>query len=305
MIRRILVPLDGSSLAEATLPPAICLAQSLRATVVLFHAIEAHAPAAIHGQRHLATVEEARTYLDEVAVRFTTAGIALEIDIHPVEEPDVALSIATHINELKADLVMLASHGSGGLRDALVGSIAQQVIQQGTAPVFIVRPKEGDAGRPFTCRSILAPLDGTAVHEPALPLAEELARACSADLHLVMVVPTAGTVPAERGGTAMLLPSTTRAILDLAERGAADYLQEKLRPLLQSGLDTGAEVVRGEVTAAIVDAAQRHNVDLIVMGTHARHSWDAFWSGSVTPKVMSRVACPVLLVRVQGQETPR
>ena len=304
MFKRLLVPLDGSRLAEAVLPAAQTFAECFGATIVLFHALEQGARATVHGERHLLVETEAQTYLAELAARIGRPNLKIETNVHPVKEADVARSIIEHITELNADMIVLAEHGNSGLRNMLVGNIAQQVVQRATPPVLFVRPQMENVPA-FACRKILVPLDSTTIHEPALPVAAEIARACGASLHLMTVVPTPGTLSAERAGTGMLLPTTMAAVLDLAQRGAVEYLQNTTARLLAEGLAVTATVVRGDTAPAILENAERAKADLIVLATHGRANIDAFWSGSVTPKVLSRSDVPVLLVRVTGEETPR
>lgn len=301
---RLLVPLDGSRLAEAVLPAAVYFAERFRATLILLHIVEAAAPAEVHGDRHLTDEAEACSYLDGLAARLARPDLRIESEVHPAREADVALSITEHTSELKANLVMLCSHGRGGLRDVVVGGIAQQVIQRGSTPVFLV-PAQAAAATAFACRRILVPLDGDPVHEPALAVATDVARACAAALHLLTVVPTSGTLSPERAATGVLLPSTTTAILDLVQRGAVDSLRERTRRLSAQGIKASAEVLRGDPAASIVEEAARMQADLIVQATHGRTALGAFWSGGVTPKILSQTATPVLLVRVSGAESPR
>src|SRR5512135_3306897 len=164
MFQRILVPLDGSHLAESVLPTAVFLAEHLDATIILFHAVEQDAPATVHGQRHLMDAREAEVYLDEMAARLARPGVRIEKNVHPAEEAHVTRSIIEHVTELNADLILLCAHGSGGLRGVLVGSIAQRVIQRETTPVLFVRPEGSDPAQPFECCKILVPLDGTPNH---------------------------------------------------------------------------------------------------------------------------------------------
>ena len=305
MFKRLLVPLDGSQLAEAVLPPAAFLAERLHATIILFHAVEQDAPATVHGQHHLLTAVEAEIYISGLGTRLVQQGLTVETNVHPFKETDVTRSIIEHVSELNADLIVLCAHGRGGLRDVFVGSIAQKVIQLGTTPVFFVRPEVTSPDAPYTCRKILVPLDGTAIHEPALPIATEIAQACDASLRLLTIVPTSGTLSAERAATGLLLPTTMVALLDLAQRGAVEYLESVTTRLLTEGIPATAQVARGDTAPAIVEIAAREQADLIVMATHGRGSVDAFWSGSVTPKVLAKAPAPVLLVRVHGEEAPR
>jgi nucleotide-binding universal stress UspA family protein len=70
-------------------------------------------------------------------------------------------------------------------------------------------------------------------------------------------------------------------------------------------LTVSAEVMRGDLAPSILQAAQHVTADLIVMATHGRGNMDAFWSGSVTPKILARSTTPVLLIRVSGEEAAR
>jgi nucleotide-binding universal stress UspA family protein len=309
MFKHLVVPLDGSRLAEAALPAAAYLAQKLGASVTLLHVIERAAPAEVHGERHLTNPDEAYAYLDEVAHRALPADVQVDNHVHTCESADVARSIVEHVGELKPDLIVLCTHGRSGLRDLLFGSIAQQVVALGTTPVLLIRPTplpspphaggmEGGCMVPFACRRLLVPLDGTPDHEQGLPAAAELARVCAAGLHLVVVVPTLGTLSGNQKAAGRLLPLAMSAVLELAQQGTEEYLRGHIAQLQAQGLSVTVEVRRGDPTAIIVDTALRTGADLIVLGTHGKAGMDAFWSGSTAPKVSSRSRLPLLLVPV-------
>ena len=172
MFSHLLIPLDGSHLAEAALPPTITLAHLLQAPVTLIHVIEHHAPKEVHGEHHLTGSEEAWTYLEEVAARFPP-DIQVESHVHTSEVSDVARSIVDHVGELESDLIVMCTHGRGGLRSWLFGSIAQQVLLLGTSPVLLVHPDKAGIASPFRCRRLLIPLDGDPEHEQGLPVAAQ------------------------------------------------------------------------------------------------------------------------------------
>jgi nucleotide-binding universal stress UspA family protein len=301
MFRHLLVPLDGSHLAEAALPFAISLAHLLQAPVTLVHVIERHAPKAVHGEHHLTDSEEARLYLEEVAARFPP-DIHVESHVHTSEVSDVARSIVEHVGELQSDLIVMCTHGRGRLRSWLFGSIAQQVLSLGTSPVLLVQPDQAGIAPPFRCRRLLIPLDGDPEHEQGLPVAASLAHVCQAALHLVMVIPTRGTLSGERASTARLLPSTMSALLDMTQQGAEEYLHWHVKHLQDEGLPVTASVRRGAPAVVIAQTTQEAETDLIVLGTHGKTGMDAFWSGSVTPQIFSRTRLPLLLVRVHQSE---
>ena len=301
MFKHILVPLDGSRLAEAALPYAATLATTLGAAITLIHVIEHDAPSEIHSDRHLTDPEEAAAYLAEVAGRALPIQAAVDTHVHTNEVRDVARSIVDHADELAPDLIVMCTHGRSGLRDVFVGSIAQQVIARGNTPVLLVTPHDRGEGS-FRCRQVLVPLDGDPEHEQGLPVAVKLSEAFGAALHLLMVIPTLETLKGERAATGRMLPGAMRAMLDLREPGGKDYLAHQLAAIKPTGLSLSGEVARGEVVPNIVEAAARMHTDLIVLGTHGKTGMDAFWSGSVTPRLSGRSDIPLLLVPLRNKE---
>ncbi|MER3438083.1 MAG: hypothetical protein C4346_11140, partial [Chloroflexota bacterium] len=181
--RRVLVPLDGSRLAEAAIPPAIRVASRASAAVTLLHVIEATPPGTVHGERHLATPADAAAYLDRIRARFAAAGVPAAMHVHAEPARDVAGAIVAHASELDADLIVLASHGSGGIRGFFFGRVAQQVVRRGTQPVLMVQVDTGDdPDQPFACHVIALALSGAAEAEAAVAPAVRLARALDASL---------------------------------------------------------------------------------------------------------------------------
>jgi nucleotide-binding universal stress UspA family protein len=298
MFKHLLVPLDGSRLAEAALPAAAFLAERLNATITLVHIVERDAAAEIHGERHLTSPDEACAYLGEVAARAFPSRQDVERHVHTTETDDVALGIASHIEELAPDLIVMCTHGRGGLRDVLYGSIAQQVVAHGTVPVLLIQPGV-DGSRPdFRCRRMLVPLDDSPEHRQGLTAATELALACQAALHLVLVVPTLATLSGDQAGVGRLLPGATAHLLDISSQEAEAHLLGHMQRLQADGIAVTTEVARGDPAALIVSTAARVDADVIVLGTHGRSGMDAFWSGSIAPRVSARSRLPLLLVPV-------
>lgn len=301
-LARLLVPLDGSSLAETVLPAVQRLAALFHSHVTLLHILEQNPPATIHGDRHLTDAAGASAYLEDVAARLRVAGVDVETHAHTAREGDVARSIVAHADEGQVDCTVLCTHGGGGLRGFLFGRIAQQVLRHGRRPVLLIPPPAEGQPPSFALRRLLAPLDGSHAHEPALPLATDLACAAGAQLHLVLVAPTLGTLAGPRAVSGMFLPTTMRALLDMAEEGAMDYLERAMRHCTDAGLTVSAEVARGDPVTVVREVAERLDADLIVMATHGRAGLDAWLSGSVAPRVAGRVARPVLLVRAEADD---
>jgi nucleotide-binding universal stress UspA family protein len=302
MFKHLLVPLDGSKLSESALPAAVHLAQAFDASVTLIHIIEKDAPREVHKDRHLTDPEEAQAYLKDVAARFFPATTQVVWHVHVEEVQDVPGSIVQHTQELGQDLVVMCTHGRGGVRDWLMGSIAQQVIAFQKTPVLLIPPRDIGLAN-FPCGLELVALDGLPDHEHGLLQAIELAQTCRAALHLLMVIPTRGDLKAEEALTAKMLPGAMAATLDLAEEAGINYLAGKLRQVQAEGITCTAEVARGDALAVIVDTAQRIKADMIILGTHGKTGMDAFWSGSVTPRLSGRSEVPLLLVPVREQSS--
>ncbi|MEA5115680.1 MAG: universal stress protein [Geobacteraceae bacterium] len=298
MFSHLLLPLDGSSLAEAALPAAISLARSFAARVTLFHVIERSAPKEVHGERHLDEPEGAKAYLREVAGRAFPADVPVEFHVHEDPENSVALSIARHADEFGIDLVVMCTHGRGGLKAFMFGRIAQQAAAFSAMPVLFVQPGESGNEREFACRRLLVPLDGNSEHEQGLAVARQIAGVYGAEINLVMVVHKVDTLPAEDAAAARMLPLVTSALLGIAQKDAEDYLDGHVDRLRSEGFSTEKNVFRGDPVSAIAEAAEQKNADLVVLATHAKIGLNAFWSRSATPQISRKLRMPILLVPV-------
>jgi nucleotide-binding universal stress UspA family protein len=295
MIQNILVPLDGTALAEAALSPAVFFANTLGAKVALLHVLEKKTMSRVHEQRHLSGEREAGDYLSGIRERFfgDTPAVA---HVHTVAATDVAESIAAHTLELKCDLVILCTHGRHLFSHAISGSIGQRTIASATTPVLIVKPHPANGAAPFHAGRILVPVTFDGAHPAGIATAESLALGLKARLHMVLVVQRYGDISGDLTPVSRLLPNATQQILDLNAQTGENYLLNLKSRLELTGLMVTASVSRREPSRGIIEEAQRVNADLIVMSTHRRKGLDAFWRGSVASKVCSRSAIPILLV---------
>lgn len=298
MSKHILVPLDGSRMAEAALPAAAFLAEMLNARVTLMHVVEKNAPSAVHGQTHLISARDAAAYLDKIAHQGFPREIGVDCHVHTAEVENVARSIVEHADELGHDLVVMCSHGRGQALHLFLGSIAQKVIAGDSRPVLITHPDVNGGPSEFSCNNILVPLDGDPEHAQALPVAKELARACKASLHLAMVVPRFANLSGDMTVTGRMLPGTTSRMLDMARQDAEAYSAALVEELRDQGFAASAHVLRGDPAKIIVEAANRAPIDLIVLATHGKTGMEAFWAGSVTNKICSQSKVPLLLIPV-------
>jgi nucleotide-binding universal stress UspA family protein len=295
MFKHILLPLDGSDLAEAAIPYAVELCKKLDSKITLLHVIEKDASSEIHGQHHLTNEPEACDYLGLIAEKEFSACKHVEKHVHTEEVDQVPRSIVEHSGEFAPDLIILCAHGAGGLRDIVAGSIAQQVIANGKVPVLLIHPEESFRG----FQTILVAVDGDPDHDQSLEVGGELARQFGSELRLVRIVPTYSTLTGEQAALGTMLPATTNAYLDVMEEEAVEYLQHKLDAWCGKGINCEAEVQRGEPAQEVVKSAINSNADIIILGTHGKSGLNAFWSGSVAPKIVAKTKLPVLLYPVR------
>jgi len=295
MFKHILVPLDGSKLAEAALPAAASLAKVLKAPVTLLHVIEQDAPDEVHRDRHLTDSAEAEAYLAETAKHAFSPKVKVDWHVHTAAVADVARSIVDHSSdEIQPDLIILCSHGNSGMHDLVFGNIAQEVAAASGTPVLLIKPNE--SSNKFKLTHILVPLDNESVHDQALPMAESLAKAYGGELNLVCVIPTFGTLAGEQAAVSNMLPTTATAYLDIAEEIAQEHFQGHLNTFQQEHIPATAEIARGDPASVIVKTAENMGSDLIIFGTHGRAGLDAFWNRSVAANVARRTGIPILLI---------
>jgi nucleotide-binding universal stress UspA family protein len=142
-VGHILIPLDGSKLAESVLGPAADLATATGARITLAHALSV--PEGL-GPRILSPVREkverdlgdAREYLEATAEVLRQSG--LEVATHAATGRVPAVAIASFAKQLDANVIALATHGYGGLRRTLLGSVADKLLRVSEVPLLVMRP---------------------------------------------------------------------------------------------------------------------------------------------------------------------
>lgn len=141
--RHIVVPLDGSELSESILEPAVDLARAAGARLTLAHVVSS---SAVLGTRIFPllpddvapAIEKATAYLGRLAGELTSEGV--EVGVHVEEHDAPGRAIAGIAEKLDADLIALATHGYGGLKRALLGSVADKVLRSSPLPLLVQRP---------------------------------------------------------------------------------------------------------------------------------------------------------------------
>jgi nucleotide-binding universal stress UspA family protein len=296
MIRKILVPLDGTALAESALPVAAFMVKTLAAEVALLHIIEERRTLTAHKQHHLADVAEAQRYLSDVRSRFFGAGSSALAHVHAIAAKDIARGIALHVEELKCDLIVLCTHGRHLFTHPLFGSIGQRILATTMVPVLIVKPRAFAEPTAFKISRILLPLPADETHPEGIEVAESLAKTLNAQLHVLQIVERYRDISGNETAISRFLPSATSHILDLNADKAAAYLEQIRSKLKANVLTVTTALRRTQPADGIIDEARQSNSDLIVMSTHRRKGFEAFWRGSVASRVCLQCSVPLLLI---------
>jgi len=146
-IERILVPLDGSALAESALATAVEMTRPGPATLILVRAAEAHTfPGADATEAQVEVVREAETYLAGVTERLKEQGLA-KVETSVWYGP-AAAAIVDAARARKADLIVMTTHGRGGLGRLILGSVAESVLRGTTAPILLLRASQAPIEAP-------------------------------------------------------------------------------------------------------------------------------------------------------------
>jgi nucleotide-binding universal stress UspA family protein len=298
MIKHILVPLDGTSFAEAALPATRALAKLLASKVTLLHVVEQAPEPVTHGEKHLTEREEAVRYLRHLSQQFSDESIACYCHVHSEAVSHVAGGIVAHEEELHPDLVVMCTHGPANLERLLRGSLAQQVVALGQTPLLLVHPGTRAAEDSFTLKQLLVPLDGDSGHENGFDLACLLAAASHSRFHLLSVLPEPFFLAGRRGTLSRFLPGATWAVQRMSQQFLKTYLEGLLDKAETMGIEGTGEVLYGKIAKTICEVAERIDADLIVLTTHGKAGTEAFWANSVAAKVQGLSSRALLLVPV-------
>ena len=305
MFRNVLVPLDGSPLAEEALAAAVAISRRTSARLHLAHVRMLYRPP---GEE--VAGDPARTYLDGACERVCAEiGESVSFAVLPEEPPrmllpapspgTVAALLHGYARDNDIDLVVMATHGRSGISRVWFGSVADALLRTCTLPVLLIRPKEGDAKRRWlgahAFSHVLVPLDGSEHAHAAIAPARAFATAFGCRISVLRVLATPyqaldGLVPA------VVVFTADQAIE--VEEAAQRELARVSGQLRADGVDVDATTVTApSIPNAILDFARQNAVDLIVLATHARSGIDRVLIGSVADKVVRGADCPVLVVR--------
>lgn len=307
MLSRILVPLDGSPLAEAVMPQVAELAAVRKAEVVLLRVALAHAfPGADPVEAQVRAVEEAESYLGKLESDLVAHGLTVKSVVrygHAAEE------ILDHARVGGVTLIAMSTHGRSGIRRWVLGSVAETVVRHSPVPVLLLRAKgpfAASVGAAEPARVPTAQAPALSVHIRHILCPVDLTPGCRD------VMATAGAI-ADRFGADLTVLHAVYDPWDVAcshiphppleqfreemIRSAEETLRRHMRRALASVPRASMVVVAGSPFRQIVRFAQTHQVDLIVMGTAGRTGLDHAIMGSTAERVVRTAPCPVFSIR--------
>jgi nucleotide-binding universal stress UspA family protein len=291
MIRKLLCAIDRSPSSLQALGYAIALARWQSARLNLLEVVEeAPPPGVSRAPKSDGVPNETRTALERDLRRVLTARRASDVKVEILmRKGKVVQEILAQAKASRPDLVVIGSHGRGGVQRLVLGSVAEKVLRLATCPVLTVRSGVRLARRsrsPF--ETILCPTDFSAAANRAVAYAKRLAEEANAKLILMSAVEWPFGEAVMSGAVAELQKSI--------ESDASEALT-RLLPRAGNGPRAQAIVAIGKASAAIVKVARARSVDLIVMGVSGRGALDVALLGSTTHHVIREGAWPVLTVR--------
>ncbi|MCH8802187.1 MAG: universal stress protein [Chloroflexi bacterium] len=306
MYDRIIVPLDGSPLAERVLPYVTRISLGMGIPVHLMQVFpsvsEALADPA-HGRYQsgisAGAHDEAMDYLN--SVKRKTAGVEITCEAH---EGDIVTHIIDEAEKSPNSLVALSTHGRSGVTRWLMGSVTDNVLHHTKNPMLIFRGhQEGDPEPDTNLETIIVPLDGSPLAEQVLPHVVALAKALNLKVTLIRAAATVEEFSAVTGfqrvdGISGLHYQTFENLTKVAGNQALDYIKGQEEHLRSQGVaSVDHRIVPGSAAAVIVDVALETPDNLVAMTTHGR-SGPARWTlGNVTDRVVRHSGDPVLVVR--------
>ena len=308
MYRRILIPLDGSKLAEQVLPYARLLAKAQHVPIELLHVFD-RLPSVLANSSGGQDADcsatafryEANEYIEQIASSLRSVGVEVTV---ASREGDPASLIIREAAQHSNTLIAMSTHGRSGVGRWVFGSVTDKVLHSTTGYMLIVRAtsKERRSHSDVKLDAIIVPLDGSDLAEQSLPVASALSQSLGIRVSLVTATSTIEEamstisfqemgVDADEG-----IPSSEDIAKEM-DGDAKAYLDKRRETLIQQGVTSiETQLIHGSAAGAIVDLVQETSDNLVVMTTHGRSGMGRWVLGSVTDQVVRESGGPVLVV---------
>lgn len=285
MLKKILVPLDGSELADRILGHVQRILLREDAEVMLLTVLPPEA--ATEDDRTRAwRIEEASGHLMGELKKLGQAGARARYDLMT---GDPAAQILAFADTWQPGLIAMSTHGRTGLERFRRGSVAERVLRGSDHPVLLANPR-GFEGREARFRRILVPLDGTDTSASILPIVEEFASRYESEVILLHAA-AAYTAFSEYPNVEV--------------RPSAEELRDLMEPYRERfervGVRSRVYILYEDPAQAILHVVAADAVDLVTMTTHGRSGLSRWVFGSVAEKVLRNCPCPVLASRAMAR----
>lgn len=293
----ILVPLDGSTLADAAVPHAVALARGLGAALRVIRVHEPMGPMTVEPQAIAIPdpriedeiVATQRAWLDARVQNIrASCGLPVTSEFRVGRAGDEIVRAAA---DCGASMIVCTTHGSGGWAPQWIGSVTDYVLRHAVSPVLAMSAAAAD--RPTKPESVLVLLDGSEFAASILPEVTAFAKAFGARIELFRVV-----APPWVGDSEVLIPpEVDRFGIDVFAENAKRELDAIAEDLRKQGLTVTSTVdVRNRVTRRILEHIEACNPDVVALATHGR-GFVRLLFGSVADKVLRSGSRPMLCVR--------
>ena len=295
MYSRILVPLDGSELAEQVLPYVRLIAQGMQAPIDLLRTFnlsisELEDPVHAHYLEQITSAfpGQAEAYLEKVKASLQDLGVPVS---SIVQEGDAPLQIVQEAEKRPGTLIAISTHGRSGISRWVLGSVTDRVIHSTTTPLLVVRARDdGTAAQSARLKTLTVPLDGSPAAEQVLPHVADLARALDMKVVLVRVVSTSQVFGEY---VTFQYEEFSKYLSDEATK----YLRQISSQLRLRGVSSVEErLLHGPPANALVDFANETQDNMVAMTTHGRSGIGRWLLGSVTDRIVRHSGDPVLVI---------
>ena len=299
MINHILVPLDGSSLAECVLPHVLAIASVMSSRVTLLHVLEhphngngtpAVDPVDWHLRKH-----KSERYLEQIAENLRDSGLTIDYNIL---EGSPAQSIIEFARNNNVDLITLSTHGNSGLSGWNVSSVVQKILLRSYKSILLIRayrPTVTDSPE-VQYKRLFIGLDASTRAEYVLPVAMRLAQAHKSELLLGTVIQKPQTI--DRFPPSLEDSKLIDTIVERSRQSVTHYFDQLITQFSLEGLELNKDILVGEDAIAVLhDMVEEINADLVMLVAHG-HSGERRWPyGSVTSSFIAYGNTPLMIMQ--------
>ncbi len=281
MIRRVLVPLDGSEMAASMLTRLPTLLGSKDTHHTLLTAVDPRQPVDLLGPTKISELtNEATNYLNGIAAKLRDKGVEVNVRVDTGAAAELILEVA---DDEESSLICVSTHGRSGIGRMMYGSITEKIVRASQRPVLVVpsfertEPRAGVDRRKWDFRSIVVALDGSRQAMQIIPHVAAAVKRFDAKVTLLLVL--------DEDADAKLT------------KDAETHLEGATGLFAKAGVETTMMLRRGEPAEEILDYTPRYDHDMVMMTTHGRSGLSRWMLGSVAEKVVRHATVPVFVVR--------